>query len=492
MKKILSCLILSVICSSVMSQTSSFDDFINKQQKSYNSFVSDKQAEYDAFRKQQNERYAELLKGSWEWHDALPQDTIQEDIPIVPPVVYDPTVPEDDPKPILVDDDIITIPQPQPQPEPIAPIIPDEDILTRPYVFTYFGTKVSVKFPKDATLELAGVSRDELSEAWELLSSKSFDATVSDVLALREDMSLSDWGYLMLLKTLTEGKYGTNEAVFMQAFLLTQSGYRVRIARDNDGLLYLLIATEHDMYNQWYFYIDGEKYYALNSYGKTLYICKAFYEKEQSFSLILSKEQQLALSLSEDRKLSSQFGVSLTIRTNKNVIDFLNTYPTAYFNNDFTTKWAMKANTPLDKVTQDLLYPAIRKSIAGLSEKDAVNKILNFMQTAFVYEYDSIVWGYDRAFFPVETLYYPYADCEDRAILFSRIVRDVMGLNVVLLFYPGHLATAVEFTEDVKGDYLIYQNRKYIVCDPTYIHAPLGLTMPGMDNSTATIIVLNN
>jgi hypothetical protein len=34
--------------------------------------------------------------------------------------------------------------------------------------------------------------------------------------------------------------------------------------------------------------------------------------------------------------------------------------------------------------------------------------------------------------------------------------------------------------------------RKFVVCDPTYIGAPLGMTMPGMNNSEATVILLNN
>lgn len=100
------------------------------------------------------------------------------------------------------------------------------------------------------------------------------------------------------------------------------------------------------------------------------------------------------------------------------------------------------------------------------------------------------ICGGDRAFFAQETLYYPYSDCEDRAILFSRLVRDLVGLDVVLLYYPGHLATAVAFNENVTGDYLVYNNRKYIVCDPTFINAGVGRTMPDMNNQQAQIIAL--
>lgn len=113
------------------------------------------------------------------------------------------------------------------------------------------------------------------------------------------------------------------------------------------------------------------------------------------------------------------------------------------------------------------------------------------MQTAFVYEYDDKVWGGDRAFFPEETLYYPYCDCEDRSILFTRLVRDLLGLKCILVYYPGHLAAAVCFTDSVSGDYIMLDGDRFTICDPTYIGAPVGLTMPDMDNQRAKVILLS-
>lgn len=154
------------------------------------------------------------------------------------------------------------------------------------------------------------------------------------------------------------------------------------------------------------------------------------------------------------------------------------------------TRWSIYANTPLSTQSVEMLYPVLKENLKGKTQLDAVNRILNFVQTGFVYEYDDVVWGHDRAFFADETLYYPYCDCEDRSILFSRIVRDILGLKVLLVYYPGHLYTAVHFNEEVKGDYITLENDKYIVCDPTYIGAPVGRTMPNMDNSGATVILL--
>ncbi len=113
------------------------------------------------------------------------------------------------------------------------------------------------------------------------------------------------------------------------------------------------------------------------------------------------------------------------------------------------------------------------------------------MQTAFVYEYDDKVWGADPAFFADETLYYPYCDCEDRSILLTRIVRDLLNLKCALVYYPGHLATAVALGEDATGDFIRVGEEKFLVCDPTYINAPIGRTMPGLSNDEAKLLILD-
>ena len=66
----------------------------------------------------------------------------------------------------------------------------------------------------------------------------------------------------------------------------------------------------------------------------------------------------------------------------------------------------------------------------------------------------------------------------------------MLGLKCILVYYPGHLAMAVKFTENVKGDYIMLGNEKYVICDPTYIGASVGMTMPKMDNKTAKVILL--
>ena len=63
-------------------------------------------------------------------------------------------------------------------------------------------------------------------------------------------------------------------------------------------------------------------------------------------------------------------------------------------------------------------------------------------------------------------------------MLYAVLVRDLLGLDAVLLDYPNHIASAVHFTEEVTGDYILLgEGNKYIICDPTYIGAPVGACM---------------
>ena len=155
------------------------------------------------------------------------------------------------------------------------------------------------------------------------------------------------------------------------------------------------------------------------------------------------------------------------------------------------TRWAMYANTPLSEHTKKILYPPLAAAIATCNQREAVSKLLNWVQTGFEYEYDDKVWGHDRAFFAEESLFYPFCDCEDRSILFSRLVRDLLHLEVALVYYPGHLATAVCFDDDIDGDAVTVDNRRFIICDPTYIGAPVGAQMPNLRHDNVIALRLD-
>ena len=133
---------------------------------------------------------------------------------------------------------------------------------------------------------------------------------------------------------------------------------------------------------------------------------------------------------------------------------------------------------------------SFRPKLAGKDEIEAAGLLLNFVQTAFEYKTDGDQFGYEKPFFVDELFYYPYSDCEDRAVLYACLVRELLGLEVVLLDYPRHIATAVCFGRPVEGDYVELNGKRYVVCDPTYINASIGQSMPMYKQERATVIVI--
>ena len=475
----------------------------NNAIRQYNQFRQQARQEYDDFRRQCNEEYAEFLKQAWQSYASGPVIPVPEEKP-VPPVV----MPDEDkdktvePQPIIIDETVSpVIEEPEPQPKPVAPIHEHTEPTTQYFSFTFFGTEGRVRVPKTKSTALmalsGGFDNKSLSAVWQELSGSDYDNLVRDCLELRIRHNLCDWAYLMMLQKLGDAYCGekTNASTMLTAWLYCQSGYEMRLASAGDHL-YLLFGSKHLIYGLPNFSFEDTYFYPLLHQDEELAeyvdVCDVPYPNEEPLSLFLLQDQQFAEYMSNERTIrSSRFTNAVaTYSVNQNLMEFYSTYPTSLFGENICSRWAMYANTPMETHLRSQLYPQLKSVIAGRSQLEAAEILLNWVQTGFVYEYDDKVWGGDRAFFAEESLYYPYCDCEDRSILFTRLVRDLLGLRCILIYYPGHLASAVQFTDAVNGDYIMLNGKRFIVTDPTYIGAPVGRTMPDMDNQTAKVILL--
>ena len=361
-----------------------------------------------------------------------------------------------------------------------------------PYNFVYHGTTCKARFFDSMRFTLPDISEASIAEVWKKLSDEDFDILLSDCFDLKEDLRLGDWGYIEILRVMSEHFLGkeSNESVLLQTYILAQSGYKVRLAK-TDNKLILLVPFRTDLFTYPYFVLeDGKKYYILDK--EALYQSRSYKILEQSFP----REKTASLKMPGTPKLEQERGTQklfqsnryqdtfAEVMTNKNLIDFFNDYPVS-------NNWGDYSRASLSEGIKDSLYPALRAQINGKTKLEAANILLNFVQTAFKYMTDQEQFGYERPLFGDEIFYYPYSDCEDRSILFSILVRELLGLDVVLLKYPQHLATAVNFgDEDVYGSYFIIDGKKYLISDPTYIGAPVGEYMPQFKNTDAEIIKL--
>ena len=535
-------MLLALVC---MNRASAQDD--DDPRKAFEKARAEMHKDYDDFRKQALAEYSDFVRQAWKEfgaEPAVPAPKEQEILPQLAPGADQETaswfgkqltklgnmfkskgrkVPEqiqpaaqpkaqkkaEEKKPIEVAVQEVIKPEPPiKQPEPLAEV-KEETFRANSYMtFEVFGTQCKVRIGENCRFKLKDVSSDAVADVIrDEFPKPQFDNMLFDCLQERKRHDFSDWAYYQMLLALTRKFYGegTNEAVLAQAFLYSQSGYKMRLAHD-ESHLYMLAATRHFIYNKLFFSLDGDWYFMLDGkQSEKLSICQASFPKESSLSLQISAAQRLAMNPSNERTITSTKNpdFSFTIHSNKNYIDFLGTYPSSTVNNNFMTRWSMYANCPLDESIREQLYPQMKEKLAGKSELMAVQELLWWMHgnvdlegviqdsDCFLYRYDEDVWGIDRAFFGEETLFYPYCDCEDRSILLSHLVRDVVGLDVVLVYYPGHLAMAVHFNEPVEGDYVMCEGRKFIVVDPTYIGSRVGETMPMVADEPTTVILLD-
>lgn len=482
-------ILLSLLALNLNAQTS-FEEFKKRRNAEFAKYKERVKTEFEEFRERRNAEFAKLISRRWDMmkhYKGVEPPTKPEP---VKPVIKDNNEPVVPPVKIPVDK-VVSIPKPDPRvPLNIVPI--PNDINQRNYFTkTFYGTPVMICFENGKhKFKLANINESEVGKAWQTMSDGRMDDVVDMFLSWRKKISVNDYAYILMVEDLCNAFWGNtsaNESVVMQTYILTQCGYDVKIARKNTSLL-LLVAVEETVYRKTFLTIGGKKYYVLSDTkekGDYYTFNEDFAGKMQKCSMQITEPIMLAESRKAQGRLFSsekypQLSVNITV--NSNLIKLYNDYP--------ILDWELYANTPMSNDLANKLLPALKKEVAGKTEEQAANIILNFVQTAFQYKTDEEQFGYERPFFVDELFYYDYSDCEDRAVLFSYLVRKILQLDVVLLYYPNHLATAVKFSTYSDGDYVSVNGKKYVVCDPTYINANIGEAMPKFKNVSAKVIEL--
>lgn len=346
------------------------------------------------------------------------------------------------------------------------------------------GRDFYVSNAMNRTCKLNGVTENAIADAYEGLCSTNYTALLNDCDQIRKALSLNEWGYFTLLRQVSDAYCSTaDESVVMQQFLLNEKGYKAKMGRKStDNKLLLFVVPDCQIYAKTYVVLNGQKYYSMDGVQRCqFYMC----QKDSPKARNLLKMELNGIPSFDGPAVTSTHqaqgsAAKATVSVPKALADFYKGYPQCDYNVYF--------NAPVNQDVEYALLSSLAPFVKGKSEKDAANLLINYVQTAFSYKTDDDQFGYEKPFFVEELFYYPYSDCEDRSILFSYLVRKLTGLEVVLLSYPEHMATAVCFNEDVTGDYVMAGGKKYVVCDPTYIGAPIGLAMPQFKNVAAKVM----
>ena len=380
------------------------------------------------------------------------------------------------------------------RPEPAAePRLPVSSTPTSPLYrgesgrskIVYGGLAFYLNNSLNRKCSLNGLNENAIADAYEALCNSDYKPLLADCAQIRKDLRLNDWGVFTLVRQVADTYCGTaNESIVMQQFLLNEMGYKARMARKaTEDKMMLFVATDCSIYAHPYITLNGQNYYNLSGNNEQcqFYMCQKDSPKAKNSVGMQLKEAPLfpgtVVSSTHQAKGSA---ARVTVDVPKALMDFYKDYPQCDYSVYF--------NAPVNAAMENRILSSLAPLVQGRNEADAANILINFVQTAFQYQTDSQQFGYEKPFFVEELFYYPYSDCEDRAMLFSYLVRKLLGLDVVLLDYPEHIATAVRFNGNVSGDYLMVNGRKYIVCDPTYIGASIGMTMPRYKTVSAKVL----
>ncbi len=485
--------VVTVFCGSyaASSPQGTFDDLPD-----FDTFVKQSSAQYDSIMRAATKDYANMLETSWKefkgmspvpvpvwrekpqpirWREGYDKPPIEdrewkmtvvvtpnpEPAPEPTPTPMPTPTPAPAPAPVPVPEPV-PVPAPAPSPAPA----PTPQPVTTDVKFSLYGTTLVA--PKCPALNIRSASNGDIANAWRLMENGGFDQIVAACSKLRNELNLCDWLYLKMVSQMASAQYpsNANAAKMLEGYVLRKTGVRCRYIMVQ-GQLDVIFACPAVLYDKWSTVLGGERYYSLSKDGLGSFYT---YDDKSNDGRPISIELKLPKLESTQCRLRSMSNHSGTFKANASVCDglmpFYEDYPTASYSGNFVTRWAICARAPLSESVQETLYPALREAVKGLTPYDAVDLILSTCQKSLPYGFDNEIWGHDRAFYPEETLYYPKCDCEDHAIFFARLIHDILGYNVALIYVPGHLLAAV-CAPDMTGSYLTIDGKKFYVCEPT-------------------------
>jgi hypothetical protein len=488
---LLACAILSVVLVNVLlAQETDFDRWKRAQQRELNQFNTS-----------QDEAFSTFLRQSWISVSLLKESAPGNNKPdLIPQFVLPAEASEVKVISQLNEQSVTNLTEPfstQPQPaaliDPSILVFPSGNETLAPFtVVQTIGFTLQIPYLSYYAQPLSGTLNNEtIANHWDYLVAGPYLPFVNHVEMLRSTLHWNDWSTAMNIRAIaTTWTSDENSIVALSWFLLSKLGYRVQVGYQINEL-YLIIASDQPIYHVPKLTFSGDPfaYYLVHGLNARLP------EESRIYTYTLSKTsetQPLALRFSRNPRTSGSTVTkevtfvlgetkhSVELSYDKDVVDFYATYPETHPSLNFI----LPPSASFVRGAKEQIQPLIE----GQSEEEALNILIRLVQTGFDYKTDREQFGRQRFMTPDEILFYPYSDCDDRAILFSWLVRLLLDVEVVGLEYPGHIATAVKLKNPPPGDKVMINGEIWLICDPTYIMANIGHVIPEYASITPTVI----
>ena len=457
----------------------------------YQKWLQSQNSQYTQYKKSLDEEFSDMLKKDWKAFKSIST-----------------TSPYKKPKPVAIPTikKVVKTPMKEIQKSPIVVIEPiqeviipkkkikikKEKIIKNFYTssFNFYSIPISIQYDKKTVYNSNAINKKSISKFWDMMSNTNYKKLIKQIKSYNKNLNLNEWAQYQLIHKLGLTIFkDNNKSNLFTWFVLVKMKYDTKVGYSNDKI-YLMSTMQHNLYQVSFFTLKKKKYYILTPNGKvgnvgSIYTYEGEYPKATNrLSFTIFKEMKFYNNIKNKSLRFNYDGVAYNIKTqySADLIDFYKTFPQSDYNIYFSTK----NSTPLSNSILVKLAPLVK----GKSEIEAVNLLLRFVQTSFKYKTDQNQFRYEKVMFPEETINYPYSDCEDRSIMFSYLVKNLLKLDVVGVKYNDHLATAVAFSSKISGANFKYKGTRYTISDPTYINANAGMAMTQYKNSKFKVISL--
>jgi hypothetical protein len=475
----------------------------------YEQWLQQTQTEFQNYLDENDKAFIGFLNKKWKEVDV--KKTVKRDpapkplaIPIAKPIgiindtdldTADTTKPEEKIiKPIIIKPIVIIKPPLSVDEKPIAEkkSIIKKDFNLRNAQFDFFGENINIKYNKKFKQSFRdNISNKSIASYWELLATQPHKEIISQLSEASKNLQLNDWGTALLFDQFVRELQGSNQRnqssrQLTSWFLLVKAGFNARIAYNQK--IFLLMPSKQPLFSTTFFTLDNQRYYSVSLNEKEMKPGKVFTYSGKHLdgqrNLDFSEPNKfIANKHQAKRDLSFIYNgkkFDINVSYPKDMVNYFKTFPQLDLKNYFSA--GMPQETAYSLLSQ------LKPIIEGQTETEAVNRLLRFVQTAFEYKTDDDQFRQENYLFPLETLHYPYSDCEDRAALFAWLTKSLLKLDVVIVDFPGHIATAVKFSKPAQGDSWQLNGKRYTMADPTYVNANVGMTMPQYKNKAPKLI----
>ncbi|MBX2929284.1 MAG: hypothetical protein KF852_15730 [Saprospiraceae bacterium] len=334
----------------------------------------------------------------------------------------------------------------------------------------FYSSLVEIAYHQGMQVKIPVRSNEQsIVHYYHKLLETDYTTLLNDLEQKRQELKLNDWMYYALLRSSVNQIFSNHTAFEKELiawFLVSHSGYDTRLMYTSDAA-YLYLYVEEEVFElpfiredrRNFTYIPYPVKYPIVARGAFLLDFtamrggKALSFQWKNFPDFPARPLEKKLQL---RHRDTLYDINVTL--DRTIVEIIANQPIveegAYF------------RVPMSPLLAASLLPQLERIISGKSRKEALEILVSFTRSSFVYQDDKVAFGRSKPMIAEEVFFYPQSDCEDRAVLLFHLVKSLLNLEVIVIAFPDHISIGIEADIPCAAT-VSYRDRRYCICDPT-------------------------